>query len=111
MSRPLPTGEDLRGMRVVVMGLGQFGGGLTVARYLAKQGAEVCVTDLNSPENLLESCNALRDWPIRFVLGRHDEADFLDADLIVANPAVPPRSRFLQLARERNIRITSEMEL
>ncbi|MFT5197957.1 MAG: UDP-N-acetylmuramoylalanine--D-glutamate ligase [Planctomycetota bacterium] len=111
MSRPLPTGEDLRGMRVVVMGLGQFGGGLTVARYLAKQGAEVCVTDLNSPENLLESCNALRYWPIRFVLGRHDEADFLDADLIVANPAVPPRSRFLQLARERNIRITSEMEL
>ncbi len=111
MNTPLPTGKDLRGMRAVVMGLGQFGGGLAVAQHLAERGAEVCVTDLNSPEKLLESCNALQEWPIRFVLGEHNEADFVDAQLVVANPAVPPSNRFLTLAREKGARITSEMEL
>lgn len=111
MNTPLPLGKDLRGMRVTAMGLGQFGGGLAVAQYLAGQGAEVCVTDLNSPEKLRQSCDALREWPIRFVLGKHDEADFEDAQLVVANPAVPPSNRFLTLARKKGARITSEMEL
>ncbi len=93
------------------MGLGQFGGGLAVAQFLSEQGAEVCVTDLNSPNKLRQSCNALQKWPIRFVLGKHDEADFRDAQLVVANPAVPPSNRFLALAREKGARVTSEMEL
>ncbi|MCP5023194.1 MAG: UDP-N-acetylmuramoyl-L-alanine--D-glutamate ligase [bacterium] len=111
MNTPLPSGKDLRGMRATVMGLGQFGGGLAAAQFLAEQGAEVCVTDLNSPEKLRQSCNALRKWPIRFVLGTHDEADFVDAQLVVANAAVPPSNRFLALARKKGARITSEMEL
>ncbi len=93
------------------MGLGQFGGGAGVARHLAEHGARVCVTDLGSSENLRHSCDTLKEWPIRFVLGKHDEADFQDADLVVANPAVPQTNRFLRLARDRGIPVTSEMEL
>lgn len=42
------------------MGLGRFGGGLGVARWLAAQGAEVLVTDLEPAERLRESVAALR---------------------------------------------------
>ncbi|MCA9002430.1 MAG: UDP-N-acetylmuramoyl-L-alanine--D-glutamate ligase, partial [Planctomycetes bacterium] len=111
MKQELPTGDRLSGLRVVVMGLGRFGGGVEVCKYLARHGAQVCVTDQAPADALQESCDALGDWPIRFVLGGHQEADFQAADLIVANPAVSPRNPFLQVARRQGIRITSEMEL
>ena len=111
MSQPLPLGSDLHGMRAVVMGLGQFGGGVAAAGYLAEHGAEVCVTDLRSAETLAQSVAALRNWPVRFVLGEHALSDFERADLIVANPAVPPGNKLLQAARKAGARITSEMEL
>ncbi len=43
---------DLRGKRVLVMGLGVHGGGLGVTRFLVEQGAEVTVTDLRTAEQL-----------------------------------------------------------
>ncbi len=66
--------------RVLVMGLGVHGGGVGVARWLAKQGARVTVTDLKHREELESSLNALRDLPIDFVLGEHRESDFLGSD-------------------------------
>ncbi|MFT7678711.1 MAG: UDP-N-acetylmuramoylalanine-D-glutamate ligase, partial [Planctomycetota bacterium] len=39
------TATGLAGKRCVVMGLGLFGGGAAVARFLARQGAQVLVTD------------------------------------------------------------------
>ena len=105
-----PMGPDLAGRRAVVMGLGQFGGGAAAARYLARHGAQVCVTDLRSAEALQSSVSALDDLDVRWVLGRHDEADFDQADVIVANPAVPPSAPLLQRARDRGIPIASEME-
>jgi len=41
--RPYPS--SLQGIRVTVMGLGQFGGGLGVTRWLVAQGARVLLTD------------------------------------------------------------------
>ena len=44
--------HDIRGQRVVVMGLGRFGGGAGVARWLVQQGATVVVTDQDSEDKL-----------------------------------------------------------
>ena len=52
---------DLAGKRVTVMGLGRFGGGIGVTRWLAGQGADVVVTDLESQEKLLGSVAKIRD--------------------------------------------------
>src|SRR4029434_4284456 len=41
--------------RVTVMGLGSFGGGVGLTRYLAHQGAHVTVTDLQRAEALTDS--------------------------------------------------------
>jgi len=97
--------------RVTVMGLGSFGGGIGLARYLVAQGARVTVTDLQKAEALTASLEALRGLPIRFVLGGHEEADFCDTDVVFVNPAVPLTSRYLQLARAHHVPLDSEMNV
>ena len=100
------------GQRVTIMGLGHFGGGAGAARWLARRGAEVTVTDLADETVLADSLAALADAPIaRFHLGGHWEADLREADLVVVNPAVRPDSPFLKVARASSVRLTSEIEL
>jgi len=87
------------GARVTVMGLGLFGGGVGVTRYLARRGAQVTVTDLRNEAQLAESIESLKDVPVAFHLGEHVEEDFCDADYVVVNPAVPESSPWLAKAK------------
>lgn len=100
----------LASRRVLVMGLGLLGGGVAAARYAVAQGAaEVAVTDLRGVDVLAPSLAALDGLPIRYVLGRHDEADFRRADVVVRNPNVPRTSPYLAIARAAGARV--EMEI
>ena len=100
---------NLKGQRVTVMGLGLFGGGVGAVRFLVREGAVVTVTDLRPKKDLRASVCALNGLPIAFKLGGHEEADFRNADLIVANPAVPRSSRYLKIAESAGVPITSEI--
>jgi UDP-N-acetylmuramoylalanine--D-glutamate ligase len=91
--------EQLSGLKATVMGLGVNGGGLASARFLAESGAIVTVTDMQGEAALAESVAALDGLPIRYVLGRHEMADFSSADLVVKNPAVRPDSPYLLASR------------
>jgi len=102
---------QLRGKKIVVMGLGVHGGGLGVARYCAEQGAHVLVTDLRSADVLQESIAALADLPITYVLGEHRAEDFRTCDILVQNPAVPATSPFVSIARAAGAQIEMEMTL
>ncbi len=94
------------------MGLGRHGGGVAASRYCAEQGAIVTVTDLAHAASLADSVQMLGDVPIaKFVLGDHREEDFVNADLVVVNPAVKPDNRLVELARSHHAVITSETEL
>ncbi|MDX1565078.1 MAG: UDP-N-acetylmuramoyl-L-alanine--D-glutamate ligase [Phycisphaeraceae bacterium] len=91
--------QDLAGKRVVIMGLGRFGGGVGAARYCCEQGAKVLVTDSLGQADLQSSLDRLADLPIEYRLGGHDEADFASADVVVVNPGVDRRNnRYLQAA-------------
>lgn len=103
--------RDFNGFRVTILGLGIFTGGAASARYCAIRGAEVTVTDLQSEQALRKSIESLSEWPIRYVLGEHHEKDITDADLVVVGPAVHDESPFLRLAMERNVPLTTEMNL
>lgn len=81
------------------MGLGLNGGGLASARFLAEHGAIVTVTDMKDEAALVDSIAALDGLPIRYVLGKHDIADFSGADLVIKNPAVRPDSPYLAASR------------
>jgi UDP-N-acetylmuramoylalanine--D-glutamate ligase len=102
----------LAGKKVLVMGLGRFGGGVDAVRFAANAGARVVVTDKATPEQLRDSIGQVSDLAdIEFHLGRHDAEDFATADMIVANPAVPPNNEFLQIARRHGKTVTSQIGL
>ena len=103
--------ECFKDKKVTVMGLGLFGGGVGVAKFLVSQGADVMVTDLKSAEELSASLKLLNGLPVKFRLGKHSEEDFADADMLVVNPAVPDDSRFLQIACDNNVHIDSELNI
>src|SRR5438876_5100607 len=88
----------LEGRRVTVMGLGLFGGGVGVTRFLVRRGAKVTVTDAKPERDLRESVDELKGLPITLRLGGHHERDFRDADLVIVNPAVPETNPFLKMA-------------
>jgi len=102
---------NLTGKRVVIMGLGRFGGGIGAARFCAKRDAKVLVTDIAPRDQLASSLAQLEDLPIEYRLGEHRERDFTHADLIVANPAVKPNNPYLCAAAEANVPVTSEIRL
>ncbi len=93
--------KDLSGLQVTVMGLGLNGGGLASARFFARHGALVTVTDMKSEQDLAPSVEALSDCPgIRFVLGCHEMNDFRNADMVIKNPGVKLQgNRYLEQAR------------
>jgi UDP-N-acetylmuramoylalanine--D-glutamate ligase len=93
------TIEGLSGISVTIMGLGLHGGGLASARFFARAGARVTVTDLRDEKVLAPSIKALEGCELRYVLGRHEIEDFSSADLVIKNPAVRGPSPFLAAAR------------
>jgi UDP-N-acetylmuramoylalanine--D-glutamate ligase len=109
--------QDLSGRRVTVMGLGRFGGGLGVTRWLVGRGADVLVTDLEPEAKLADSVRPLEDLinkgRVTLRLGGHNVSDFTTCDLVVANPAVPKPwdNRFLKAAEAAGIPVTTEMGL
>jgi len=108
----MSSDTDLRARRALVMGLGHFGGGVGAARYLARRGARVTITDLADEARLADSLIALDGVPIHDVhLGGHREDDFCEAELVVINPAVHPDNPLLALAARNGARLTTEIEL
>lgn len=108
---------EFDGQRVTVMGLGRFGGGVGVARWLVERGADVLVTDLEPPEKLGSSVALIQDLvdrgSVALRLGGHNVSDFTDRDLVIASPAVPKPwdNRFLRAAGAAGVPVTTEMGL
>jgi UDP-N-acetylmuramoylalanine--D-glutamate ligase len=94
------------------MGLGAFGGGEGVVRFLSDRGARITISDLKTEEQLRATLERLRDCRIETLhLGGHQRTDFEDAELIVVNPAVPRTCPWLAVARGARAPLTSEMNL
>src|SRR5574340_862637 len=102
---------ELRGKRVLIMGLGLHGSGIASARYASEHGALVRVTDLRPAEILAPSIVALEGLPIEYVLGEHRDEDFLWAEIVIHVPGVRRDSPYLQLAREHGAWIEQEIAL
>lgn len=103
--------EELCNKRITVAGLGRFGGGIEVSRWLVSQGARILVTDRELAGRLTESIRKLEGLPIEFRLGEHRIEDFTTPDLVVTSPAIPPNNEFLQAARGAGVPVTTEIRL
>ncbi len=99
----------LEGKKVTVVGLAKSG--VAAARLAAREGARVTVTDRRGEADLAKPLAALGDAAARRVLGRHDPADFEEADLVVASPGVPLAIPEISRARARGVPVWGEPEL
>jgi UDP-N-acetylmuramoylalanine--D-glutamate ligase len=100
---------DLKGKRVLVVGLGKSG--VASALFLQKQGARVSVSDAKSPEQLRQEIPVLLDAGVTVETGEHGERTFRDQDLIVVSPGVPFDMPQLARVRERGVPVIGEVEL
>jgi UDP-N-acetylmuramoylalanine--D-glutamate ligase len=104
--------DSFKGSRVLVMGLGRFGGGTDSAAFAAAAGAKVIVTDLAGKEELAQTIEQLKDYKnITYHLAGHNPADFKNCDYLIVNPAVPPDNKFIETAKLAGAQITSQIEI
>ena len=114
---PNSTEFDFANKRVVVMGLGRFGGGVGVTRWLINQGANVLVTDQADAETLASSIEQLADLfstqRLEVIHGPHTNALLEQADVLVVNPAVPMpwANPFINHAQATGVLVTTEIEI
>ncbi|MCA8950934.1 MAG: UDP-N-acetylmuramoyl-L-alanine--D-glutamate ligase [Planctomycetes bacterium] len=99
------------GTRVLVHGLGRFGGGREAVRFLARRGCRVRVADRSAGDDLLAVRAGLDDLGVDWQLGREDVELLDDIELLVVNPAVPDAHPLLTAAQHRGIALTQELDL
>lgn len=107
--------HDLSGKRVVIAGLGLFGGGLGAARWALSKGALVTVTDLRDASVLAPTLAQLSSAPgserLTLALGGHEARDFEHADLVILNPGIPPTAKVMELAEDSPAQLTTATAL
>jgi len=94
---------------IAVIGLARSG--RAAAILLRKQGFEVYASDVISSPETGRCAEELRAQGIVVDIGRHDLERLGRASLVVASPGVPPSARPLAFAREKGVRIASEVEV
>ncbi|HEY6089761.1 MAG TPA: UDP-N-acetylmuramoyl-L-alanine--D-glutamate ligase [Gemmatimonadaceae bacterium] len=94
---------------IAVIGLARSG--RAAAMLLRKHGYEVYASDVASSPDTGRCAEELRAQGIAVDVGRHDLDRLERASLVVASPGVPPTARPLAFAREKGVRIASEIEV
>ncbi|MBV8760468.1 MAG: UDP-N-acetylmuramoyl-L-alanine--D-glutamate ligase [Deltaproteobacteria bacterium] len=99
---------NLEGKRVVVVGLALTG--VAVAKFCARRGARVTVTDGKPADKLAEQMKLLDGVPVTWELGGHKLETFTGADLVVMSPGVPTLPE-MTAARAAGVEVIAEIEL
>jgi UDP-N-acetylmuramoylalanine--D-glutamate ligase len=99
---------ELRGKKIVVVGLALTG--VAVAKFCARRGARVIVTDGKPAEKLAEQVKLLDGVAVEWELGGHRLETFTTADLVVMSPGVPTLPE-MRAAREAGVEVIAEIEL
>ncbi|HWG20491.1 MAG TPA: UDP-N-acetylmuramoyl-L-alanine--D-glutamate ligase [Terracidiphilus sp.] len=100
---------DLKGKKVLVVGLGKSG--LAAALFLRRRGAQVTVSDVRSAEALAKDIPSLLEEGINVETGGHGLLTFRRQDLIVVSPGVPLDTPELAQVRSFGLPIIGELEL
>ena len=99
---------NVKGKKVLVLGLGDTG--LSMTRWLARQGAVVSVADTRAVPPYAQQLG--EEWPqVRVRTGPFQRADFDDAALIAVSPGIDPRSGELAAAIKRGTPVVGDVEL
>ena len=100
---------ELAGKKVLVVGLARTG--IATALFCAERGARVTATEARPELEIAETAAKLRAAGVTLELGGHRAETFVEPDLIVASPGVPPMMPALAAARAIGVPVWSEIEL
>lgn len=104
--------DFFKNKKITVMGLGLLGRGIGVVKFLAKNGADLIVTDLKTKEQLSSSLKKLAVFKnIKYVLGEHRLEDFRNRDMVIKAAGVPLDSPFIAEAKKNKIPIEMDASL
>jgi UDP-N-acetylmuramoylalanine--D-glutamate ligase len=96
--------------RILVVGLGRSG--LSAARWLIREGADVTIGDIMSEKDLQgELYREAMKLGAKLETGGHRVETFLNQEMIIVSPGVPLEIAPLKAAKERGITIIGEMDL
>jgi UDP-N-acetylmuramoylalanine--D-glutamate ligase len=99
---------DLRGKRVVMIGLGISG--MEAAKLLKDKGAQVTVRDNATTGKVAERADALRKLGMRVELGPEVQPN-ADYDLAVLSPGINPRAPIVETLHQAGLPMFGELEL
>ncbi|MDD5643620.1 MAG: UDP-N-acetylmuramoyl-L-alanine--D-glutamate ligase, partial [Syntrophales bacterium] len=99
---------ELSGQKILVVGLARTG--VACARFLARAGARVTVTDMAPPGELKEPRRELQGLGINEELGVA-QPSWQGYDLLLLSPGVPPELPWIKAAQEAGIPVWGELEL
>lgn len=99
---------DVKDKKVLVVGLARTG--VSVAKLLHQLGAQVTVSDHKSKAELTGYLDKVDKLDIHWDLGGHTPKVFLQQDLIILSPGVPPALKIIEYARNNGVRVTGELE-
>jgi len=105
----LKPGIELAGKQVLVVGLARTG--VATALFCAARGARVTATEERPESQIAETAAKLRAAGVTLELGGHGAKTFVEQDLIVPSPGVPPTMPALAAARAIGVPVWSEIEL
>ena len=101
---------DLQKKKVLVVGMGRSG--LSAARWLSEQGAEVVIGDIKERDKIDQEClKAALELGVKVETGAHREETFLHAEMIIVSPGVPHNIAPIEAAVKMGIPVIGEMEL
>jgi len=106
--------DIFKNKKVLLVGLGILGGGVSTALWFLKHKAKLTITDLKSKEYLKKSIDKLKKYQkqIKYVLGKHCFSDFKSNDFIVVNPAVKTLDNpYLNYAKKYKKPIENDLSL
>ena len=93
-------------MKIVVLGGGERGIG---AAFLAKKkGFDVFLSDRGNIKEYYKK--QLQEVGVEFEEGSHDEEQILSADWVIKSPGIPKNADLIQKIKQKNIRLSSEIE-
>jgi len=99
---------DLEGKNVLVVGLGKTGE--AVCEFLIRKNAVVTVSEQREATQMADKIKFWSEKGVKFETGGHQRTTFLQADMIIPSPGVPPLAE-LREAGKNGVEIISEIEL
>src|SRR5688572_25664789 len=93
---------ELKDKRILVVGLAKTG--VSLAHFLAKNGAKVTVSDHKSRAELSSHLELMEDIEVTYELGGHTPKTFLQQDLVILSPGISPNLKIFDYARSQGVK-------